>query len=172
MILAAALFGAGSGSLGDKLSSVGVSSDRLPAARATLAMAADYPLLGAGAGSFRSVFPAYKGDALGNAYFEHAHNDYLEFLAEGGLVGLGLFVAAIACALGPAFAQARRRNSRAARAMAGGCGAGAVSLLVHGLYDFNLQIPANATVFMVVLALCVAAASMPGERRPGPGGAT
>ena len=41
--------------------------------------------------------------------------------------------------------------------------------MVHGLYDFNLQIPANASAFVLALALALVAASLPrpGERPDG-----
>ncbi len=160
---------AGTGALGEKLQRGGGPGDRVALARATLAMAADYPLTGAGAGAFAAVFPAYKGEALGHATYRHAHNDGLQRLAEGGLIGAALSAAALALALGTALRRARRRRSRTARALTGGALAACVSLLVHGLYDFNLQIPANASAFVLALALALVAASLPrpGERPDG-----
>ena len=38
-----------------------------------------------------------------------------------------------------------------------------VSLLVHGLYDFNLQIPANATLFVFLLGLGLVAGAQRSE---------
>jgi len=168
VVLALSAAWAGAGALSAKLERGGTPANRVALARATLAMAADHPLTGSGAGTFGSVFPAYKGEALGHAAYRHAHNDGLQRLAEGGILGAALSGGAIAIGLAVALRRARRRRSRTARALTGGAVAACVSLLVHGLYDFNLQIPANASAFVLALALALAAASLPrpGDREP------
>jgi O-antigen ligase len=57
---------------------------------AALAMARDHPLLGVGPDNFRWLFPAYSGLATDNLGI-HAHNQYLESLADGGILGLAAF---------------------------------------------------------------------------------
>ena len=37
--------------------------------------------------------------------------------------------------------------------MALGCGGGLVALLVHSLFDFNLQLPSNALLFLALVAV-------------------
>ncbi len=54
-----------------------------------VALIRDYPVFGAGAGSFEVVFPRYRPESV-SEYFDHAHNDYAQIAAETGLVGLGL----------------------------------------------------------------------------------
>lgn len=70
---------------------------RAIAAKATMEMAADAPWSGHGQGSFRFVFPAYQirhpeivGSTNGQIrlFWAHAHNDYVEALAELGILGL------------------------------------------------------------------------------------
>ena len=46
-----------------------------------------------------------------------------------------------------------RHKSQFTRGVAFGCLTGTVSLLIHSATDFNLQIPSNATLFLVLLAL-------------------
>lgn len=112
----------------------------------------DYPLTGSGLGSYDIVFPRYKDEELSGRP-EHAHNDYVEFGSESGIVGiilLGLcvlfsFIAAL-------FAQYRRRDPLM-RGMAFASTMAIIALLIHSTVDFNLQIPANAMTFMVILAL-------------------
>ena len=59
-----------------------------PSVRA-LELARDYPVFGAGGGTFYTAFTRYRGPEL-RAYFDYAHNDYIQFLAETGIVGLAL----------------------------------------------------------------------------------
>lgn len=117
-----------------------------------LAIFRDYPLFGTGAGTFYTAFTRYHGPDLG-AFFDHAHDDYVQFLAETGLVGVGLMglfsVSALACAV---LALARRHDPLA-RGVAFGVIMGVVAIGIHSAVDYNLQIPANAFVFVILLAL-------------------
>jgi O-antigen ligase len=112
----------------------------------------DYPLFGTGAGTFYTAFTRYRGHDI-DAFYDHVHNDYVQFLAETGVIGIGLMglfvLAALACAV---LAQARRRDPLA-RGVAFGVVMGVVAIGIHSTVDFNLQIPANAFVFMILLAL-------------------
>jgi hypothetical protein len=63
---------------------------------------------------------------------------------------LGVFVA---LSLGAALLAQWRRRDPLMRGMAFACVMGVTSLLIHSWTDFNLQIPANALLFMVLLAL-------------------
>ena len=111
----------------------------------TLKLVKDFPIFGTGFGTFRFIFPKYKSVLLGQALYRYAHNDYLQFLAEGGIVSLLAF-------LWLAFSALRmlvRENSLLAR----GATAGFIAILVHSFFDFNLQIPANAYLFATLIAI-------------------
>lgn len=128
----------------------------------------DYWLVGSGMGSFASVFPHYRGPDVKH-FWDHAHNDYLEFLLEAGVLGSAL----LAAFLGLNLAQGMKRCWRAQTQLRWGIAMGAmmasVSLLVHTFVDFNLQIPANAMLFMVTLSLFwFESASDSAPRRTGP----
>lgn len=115
-------------------------------------MLEDYPLFGTGAGTFYTAFTPYRGHDI-DAFYDHVHNDYVQFLTETGVIGaglMGLFVlAALACAV---LAQARRRDPLA-RGVAFGVVMGTIAIGIHSTVDFNLQIPANAFLFTTLLAL-------------------
>ena len=85
----------------------------------------------------------------------NAENEYLEFFVELGLIG----VLPLLIILGTGVrGQARKlglNNDQFTRGIAFGCLMGTSSLLLHSLVDFNLQIPANALVFVLLLALPV-----------------
>ncbi|ENO96534.1 O-antigen polymerase [Thauera phenylacetica B4P] len=114
------------------------------------------PLLGHGAGSFEAVYPRFSDHTI-PLHFDHAHNDYVQFGVEFGLLGslpLALFVA---LALWHAFKALWRRDSAYSSGVGFGAAMGIISLAVHSGTDFNLQIPANAATFVVVCAIGVLA---------------
>jgi O-antigen ligase len=121
-----------------------------PSAQA-LALARDYPVFGSGGGSFYTAFTRYRGPDV-KAYFDYAHNDYIQFLAETGIVGLALAISLPAFALVLAVLALARRHDPLARGFAFAVLMGVCSLAIHSAVDFNLQIPANALAFMVLLA--------------------
>jgi O-antigen ligase len=121
-----------------------------PSARA-LELAKDYPVFGAGGGTFYTAFPRYRGPEL-KAYFDFAHNDYIQFLAETGVVGLALAGSLPLFALVLAVLALARRRDPLARGFAFAVLMGVVSLGIHSTVDFNLQIPANALAFLVLIA--------------------
>lgn len=127
--------------------------DRVDTSRDSLAMLRDFPLTGIGVGSFYAVYPMYTSTPNNDTLMRHAHNDYLQFACEFGLVIAALLGAAVLFSLWTAIrAQLERRDP-----LMQGAGFAAamaiVALLVHSAVDFNLQIPANAALFVVMLAL-------------------
>ncbi len=118
----------------------------------TMDMIRKYPVLGSGPGSFYIVYPGYRKQQA-TAFFDHAHNDYAEFAAESGLPGLALLGTFVAMCLAAALAAQWRRRDPLMRGMAFASVMGVSSILIHSAVDFNLQIPANAVFFMVLLAL-------------------
>jgi len=118
----------------------------------TLAMIKDYPAFGAGPGSFYITFSRYRPEKIVN-YFDYAHNDYAQFAAETGLVGLGIMGLFVTITLAAALMAQWQRRDPLMRGMSFACIMGVTSILIHSWVDFNLQIPANAALFMVLLAL-------------------
>ncbi len=124
--------------------------DRDEVAQYALRMWSDFPLLGSGLGSFPSVFPRYSGQ--GTAYsYTHAHNDYLEFAAETGAIGLGLLALIVTLSFAAALRAQRQRRDAVMRGISFASMMAIIALMVHSFADFNLQIPANALTFMLML---------------------
>lgn len=138
----------------DRMEQTSVEHDagRIEVSKTTLDLIRDYPVVGTGGGSFHSVYPRYSPETIRD-YYDHTHQDYLEFAADTGLVGLGLLGAMVMMSLGAALLAMRRRNDPLMRGMAFASVMGIIALLIHSSVDFNLQIPANAATFMVILAL-------------------
>ncbi len=131
--------------------------------RDSVAMIRDNWVTGVGLGAFQTAYPIYSQHD-GTLLVSQAHNDYLQILTDGGILGalialwfLFLVVRDIARAL-------RHRDSMMA-GMALGCAGGLFALLVHSLFDFNLQLPSNALLFLVLTSVVsqVAAAASEGK---------
>jgi O-antigen ligase len=113
----------------------------------------DFPLFGTGLGTFASAYNAYEKRGGSEMQLVHAHNDYLEYVAEVGIVGTLVLLGGILYIAVQAFLAWRNRRNTEARGLALG---GIVSLAGIGLHtftDFNLHIPANMVLFTVVLCL-------------------
>lgn len=133
--------------------------ERQLAARYALDLAHDFPWTGTGAGSFYGAFLRYRPP--GEAFIDHAHNDYAETLANLGVVGLGLKGLLVLLSAATFLRTLARRQSSMARGMAFGALMATIGMAVHATVDFNLQIPANALLMTGVLAIGWAARLLP-----------
>lgn len=118
----------------------------------TLNLLRDYPLMGTGGGTFHLAYARYRGDGI-TAYYDHAHQDYLEIMADVGVIGIGLLGSIVLLSFWTALQALYRRRDPLMRGIAFASIMGTVALLIHSTVDFNLQIPANAATFMVILAM-------------------
>jgi len=130
---------------------------------AAMTMVKDFPLLGTGLGTFSSVFLGYQR-AFPSAYFDHAHNDYLEILSETGWTGFLLLLAASLIFIASTLARLSKVQAREARLIALGGLSAIFGLLIHSLFDFNLAIPSNALSLAVAAGLTHQALRMEGDR--------
>jgi O-antigen ligase/tetratricopeptide (TPR) repeat protein len=118
----------------------------------TAKMTRDFPLWGVGLGAWSTVFPHYQRPSWAGVYFREAHNDYVELAAETGMIGVGLstwFFALVAGRLRHGFLAASAKARPLLVAFGGAIGV----MTVHEMVDFNLQIPANAVLFTVLVGL-------------------
>jgi O-antigen ligase len=125
---------------------------RLEMSRDTWRIFLDHPIAGTGLGTLQDVFPQYETLYDGNMVI-HSHNDYIEALAETGLIGGicgALFLVLLFRESRARFLQAKHPADMAYHigAFAACCG-----LLAHSLVDFNLHIPSNLFLFLLQAAL-------------------
>lgn len=127
-------------------------------------LAAEKPLLGQGAGSFEAVFPKYPGEDVRN-HFDHAHNDYIQFFIEYGLIGSLPLAVFVLLALWRALQALWRRESYFRGGVGFGAAMGIIAIGIHSATDFNLQIPANAATFVTLCAIALLANQHRNPRR-------
>ncbi|MCL4234203.1 MAG: O-antigen ligase family protein [Deltaproteobacteria bacterium] len=112
------------------------------------------PVFGTGLGTFADAFAMYRPKEI-LAYYDHAHNDYLELAIETGVVGFALFYGGVVAVFRRTVKAVRERQSRFARTRALGALAGVLAIGLHGLVDFNLSVPANMVTAFALLAIAV-----------------
>ena len=111
-----------------------------------------YPISGAGVGAFQTVYPRRSDYDGVYGFVAQAHNDYLQVLADGGIIGGVLALWFIGVVLRDVMRGMRSCDPLIA-ALALGSGAGIVGLLTHSLFDFNLQLPSNAMLFLLLCSI-------------------
>lgn len=111
-----------------------------------------HPWLGTGLGTFSVAYTSVQSAFL-NRLVDHAHCDYLEAAAELGLPGGILLFGSVFWVVARAVRRYRKIEDGFDASVCVGCIGGITAILVHSLADFNLYIPANALVFVVILAL-------------------
>jgi O-antigen ligase len=117
----------------------------------TWRMFAAHPMLGVGMGAYWVAVPAFH-DASGITTPQAAHNDYLELLASGGLVGFAIFIW-FAVALFHRTRQNLRSAHRFRQAACFGAMIGIAGVAVHSLVDFGLHMIVNALVFTTLVTI-------------------
>jgi O-antigen ligase len=118
----------------------------------TLKMVRAHPVLGVGIGAYETVYPTFASGGESRIRVDFAHNDYLQVLADAGIVG-GLLAVWFIYMVARAVLNGLRSADPLRAAMALASGAGIFSILVHSLFDFNLQIPSNSLLFLLLSAV-------------------
>ena len=112
----------------------------------------DHPLIGCGLGTLVAVYPRYETYYDGKIV-NHAHNDYIEALAETGIAG-GICVMAFFLLW---FREVRLRLASEQSSLSQAIHVAGITacagLMVHSFVDFNLHIPANGLVFLVMVGM-------------------
>lgn len=128
---------------------------RIPIWRDAMHIVRDFPIAGTGLNTFGIAMLHYQ-TMPGDELFIEAHNDYLQLLAEGGVL---LAVPAMVC-LVVFVTEVRRRFREAADdeqtywlrigAVIGLCG-----IALQECFDFTLQMPGAAVLFVVLAAIAI-----------------
>jgi O-antigen ligase len=117
----------------------------------TLDIIRAHPVVGTGLGAFAVVYTRY--DSRNGLFrLEQAHNDYLQILSDGGVVGATLGLIFVVALFRVGFARRETRDTFR-RGVGTGALAGCFAVLVHSFFDFTLHTTSNALLFLVLAAL-------------------
>lgn len=119
----------------------------------TLKLFACFPLFGTGLGTFPSLYPDWESSTGQLIRLYHAHNDYLEYLSELGIIGMALLLGGVLFMIIKSFRIWKERRHSEVKGLALGGIVSVICILIHSITDFNLHIPANMLLFSVVLSL-------------------
>jgi O-antigen ligase len=129
---------------------------RLPIWTDALSVARDFPLTGTGLNTFGIAMLQYQQAFKNPLLLMAAHNDYLQIAAEGGLL-LGLPIAIV---LALFIREIRRRFREGADNVRTywirvGAVIGLVAIAFQEFFDFTLEIPGAAVLFVVLAAIAI-----------------
>ena len=157
-VVGGAIFVGGDTSLtrfADTAASQDITSNRTHIWAVTLKVISANMPFGAGLGAYPQAYT--QQDTLsGLELVEQAHNDYLQVLADAGLVGLiigGMFLFLFF----KEGIRGSRRHNTFRRGIAVGAFAGCTAILIHSLFDFVLHTTAISVMFLTLLAMMIAA---------------
>ena len=126
-------------------------TSRIEIWRSTWLLIKDHPLTGVGFGGYWTAIPQYH-QASGQATPQEAHNDYLELVASGGVIGLALAIwFALAFVRRSLFIWKTSRGYRKAATL--GALTGIFGVAVHSLADFGLHNFTNAIIFTALAVI-------------------
>lgn len=115
----------------------------------------DFPIGGTGLNTFGTAMLAYQSGNR-DVHFQEAHNDYLQILVEGGLLFalpvIAVFVVVVST-IRRRFAS--RQDDPMTYWLRVGATIGLLAIAVQSIVEFSLQMPGNAALFVVVLAIAM-----------------
>ena len=121
----------------------------------TLAMLKDFWIggIGMGEGAFRSVYPFYSYNSI---IAPHSHNLYLQFIVEGGIAALVIFLITIIVYLKKTSMQFSKRGKNSiCGVLALTCACAVFGFLVQSMFDYTFYNYRMMAMFFMILALSV-----------------
>jgi O-antigen ligase len=120
------------------------------------ALVKDFPIAGSGLSTYPEAMLYYQRNVL-EVWMTHAHNDYLQLLAEGGLlvcVPVGVLIVLLALAIRRSIDSVR--DDGYGYWVRTGAGLALVGMAIQETVEFSLHIPANAFLFVTLasVAMC------------------
>ncbi|AGF78366.1 lipid A core-O-antigen ligase-like enyme [Desulfocapsa sulfexigens DSM 10523] len=116
----------------------------------------DNLLSGTGFGTFVHAYPQYNIQPDSRTV-GHAHNDYIELLTDGGLIGFLLSAFFVFTILKHGFKGLTLRKDTYSIFLIIGSLSAILSILVHSIFDFNMHNGANGLYFFLLCGILISA---------------
>ncbi|MBU1696239.1 MAG: O-antigen ligase family protein, partial [Proteobacteria bacterium] len=117
-----------------------------------------YKVTGSGMGTYSHIYPLHRS-VISDLFLTHAHNDYLELLATGGLIAFLLAASFLITLFFKTYMVFSKRRDAFSIYLYMGSITALVSILLHSFTDFNMHIGANGLWFFFVAGIAVSAAN-------------
>ena len=124
----------------------------------------DYPILGAGLDSFGTVFPRY--DTWNGTFrIENAHNDYLQILADAGIIGFLCIIFFVVLFFRQSLKIITNTENSFRQSAAIGATAGCFGIFLHSFFDFPLRTTSNFFFFLLLVVIATSSMKLPKKYR-------
>lgn len=120
----------------------------------TRMMAQDFRTTGVGVGAFERGMLVYQQSSREFFYFNHAHDEYLQLAAEGGML-LGVPAAVCVLSLVGGVRRRLREDRSAVYWIRAGAASGMIAAAVQSVWDTGLRMPANAVLFAILAGIAL-----------------
>jgi O-antigen ligase len=134
-----------------------VARDRVVVWRESLPLVKVSPWLGTGLGAFRESFALVQTTGISRVTWAKAHNDYLELLITGGVLGLAVLLLGGVWTVRDLLARFRGSRGSEESLLALGVLGAVASVAAHEALDFGLNLPANAMLLAVLVGAALGA---------------
>lgn len=124
--------------------------DRTPLWKAGAKQWLGFWLAGSGSGTFQWVEPLGRTTESPGVVYDHAHNEFLEAVVEGGLIRFGLTIVLVGGVLWGVARGYRKLRERSTGGLLLGAWFGLAMLALHAVTDFAIHVPAIALLTAVV----------------------
>jgi O-antigen ligase/tetratricopeptide (TPR) repeat protein len=131
----------------------------------TALMIKDHPLLGSGIGTFKynslryqaKYYESIKNRSLVGfvGFADKTHNEYLQFWAELGIIGLGIFIWLIISYFNYGLKYLRKIKNSPKQGIIIGLMGSVIAVLIDGIFGFPLHLPTTVILFWLALALTI-----------------
>ena len=132
-----------------------IQESRLDVWADSFGMIRDFPFTGSGFGTYKDTYPSYK-TLQTDLIYDHAHNEYIELLTDGGIIGFGLAAWFVVVVLRQGWRMVLARKDNYAVTLGAGTFVGLCAVLIHCFFDFVLHNVAIGIYFFMLCGLMTA----------------
>jgi O-antigen ligase len=136
---------------------------RLAVWRETWPIVRDFAVTGVGVGAYERAMLVYQ-ESNRLLFFNHAHNEFLQVVAEGGVL-LAAAAATVLITAGRTIAANLRTDRSSVFWARAGAACGLLGIACQSVWDTALRLPANAVLFAILAAVALHAPAAVQDRQ-------